>query len=103
MKNYARLDENNVVIYLTTAGDYWLTDPERVPADGNWIAEDMPTHKNRPALGFTYDSGRNAFIPPKPYASWTLNEDTCVWEPPVPQPDVRGLIWNESTQSWEEQ
>ena len=101
MKNYARLDDNNIVIYLTTAGDYWLTDPERVPSDGNWIAEDMPTHKNRPALDYTYDSVRNAFIPPKPYPSWTLNESTCSWEPPVPEPDVRGALWNESTQSWD--
>ena len=57
--------------------------------------------KNFAGLGFTYDIERDAFIPPKPYPSWTLNETTCDWEPPVAHP-LGGLYdWNEETQSWD--
>jgi hypothetical protein len=60
--------------------------------------------KNYAAVGFTYDSFRDAFIPPKPYPSWTLDEDTCGWNPPTPIPVTEGknYKWNESTLSWDE-
>lgn len=59
--------------------------------------------KNFAGIGFKYDSDRDAFIPPKPYPSWVLNETTCDWEPPVTYPDDgRFYIWNESTKSWDE-
>jgi hypothetical protein len=59
--------------------------------------------KNYAGVGFTYDSVRDAFIPPQPYASWTLNEDTCLWDSPVPYP-TDGLMysWDEDTTSWVE-
>lgn len=58
--------------------------------------------KNYAGIGFAYDAQRDAFIPPKPYASWTLNEDTCNWECPVAYPTEGGpYTWNESTQSWD--
>ena len=73
-----------------------------------------PFRKNYAGIGFTYDESKDAFIPAKKYASWTLNESTCLWEPPIPRPDdeyevIDGLNtitkrceWNESTLSWDE-
>ena len=59
--------------------------------------------KNYAAIGCTYDHNRDAFIPKKPFESWTLNEDTCLWEPPTPKPnDGKIYRWNESTTSWVE-
>jgi hypothetical protein len=59
-----------------------------------------PLRKNYAGVGFTYDEGRNAFIPPQPYASWTLNEDTCQWSAPIPMPTDGDYTWDESTTSW---
>lgn len=59
--------------------------------------------KNYAAIGGVYDSVRDAFIPPKPFASWVLNEDTCLWDAPTPMPtDGKPYGWNEQTQQWEE-
>ena len=60
--------------------------------------------KNYAAIGYTYDSTRDAFISPKPYASWTLDENTCSWKPPTPAPTTENKTysWNESTISWDE-
>jgi hypothetical protein len=61
--------------------------------------------KNYAAIGYTYDSTRDAFVSPKPYPSWILDEDTCRWKPPTPAPINENNIytWNESTLSWDEQ
>ena len=56
--------------------------------------------KNYAGIGYTYDPVRDAFIPPKPYPSWTLNEQTCLWEPPVPMPTDGMYSWDEATTSW---
>ena len=57
--------------------------------------------KNFAGVGFQYDQARDAFIAPKPFNSWILNEDTCMWNPPVPYPNNGQLyIWNEQSQSW---
>jgi len=57
--------------------------------------------KNYAGIGFTYDTTRDAFIPPQPYPSWTLNEDTCQWEAPVPYPtDDLMYTWDEETTNW---
>ena len=62
-----------------------------------------PFRKNYPGLGYEYDDTRDAFIPPKPYKSWSLNEDTCLWEAPTLKPtDNNDYNWNEETQQWEE-
>lgn len=59
--------------------------------------------KNYAGIGYTYDSGRDAFIPPKPYASWTLNETTCQWEAPTAMPaDGNMYEWNELTTNWDQ-
>ena len=61
-----------------------------------------PFRKNHAGIGFTYDSQRDAFIPPKPFNSWILNESTCNWEAPVAYPtDGQLYIWNEQTLSWD--
>ena len=62
-----------------------------------------PLRKNHAGIGYTYDEDRDAFIPPKPYASWTLNESTCQWDSPTPYPDDgKTYEWNESEQRWDE-
>jgi hypothetical protein len=63
-----------------------------------------PLRKNFAGIGYTYDAGRDAFIPPKPFASWLLNEDTCQWSAPTAMPVVAGKIfkWDEPTTSWVE-
>ncbi len=61
-----------------------------------------PLRKNYAGIGFTYDKTRDAFIPPKQYESWTLNEDTCLWESPVAYPDDGNMYeWNETDQQWD--
>ena len=58
--------------------------------------------KNYAGIGFSYDRAKDAFIPPKPYASWNLNEETCLWESPVAYPtDGQRYTWNEETTSWD--
>jgi hypothetical protein len=60
--------------------------------------------KNYAGIGYTYDAGRDAFIPPKPFPSWTLVEESCLWTAPVAMPVEEGKMftWNESTTSWDE-
>ena len=61
-----------------------------------------PFRKNYAGLGYTYDATKDAFIPKQPFASWTLNETTCQWEPPVVKPiDNNDYNWNEETQQWD--
>jgi hypothetical protein len=62
-----------------------------------------PLRKNYAGIGYTYDEARDAFYAPQPYPSWTLNEDTCYWESPVPYPtDDKRYTWNEDNQEWTE-
>lgn len=67
---------------------------------GGQHPEGRPLRKNYASIGFTYDHTLDAFIPPKPYASWTLNNDTCLWYAPTPMPTDGDYTWNESTLSW---
>lgn len=61
-----------------------------------------PLRKNFAGVGFTYDKDRDAFIPAKPHASWTLDEDTCLWISPIPYPeDGNKYLWNEEKQVWD--
>lgn len=60
-----------------------------------------PLRKNYAGIGYKYDSIRDAFIPPKPYNSWVLNEDTCLWDSPIPYPnDGKLYTWNEEQLNW---
>jgi len=60
-----------------------------------------PLRKNHAGIGYKYDEDKDAFIPPKPFDSWTLNEETCIWEAPIDHPnDEQTYSWNEETQQW---
>jgi len=62
-----------------------------------------PYRKNYAGIGYSYDPQRDAFIPPKPFASWVLNEDSCLWDPPTPMPtDGNMYRWDEDTTAWVE-
>jgi hypothetical protein len=83
--------------YNTRAGVYYLAHGE-VGYD-----QSKALRKNYAGIGFTYDEQRDAFIPPKVYASWVLDETTCNWKAPVDMPtDGKQYSWNEETQSWDE-
>jgi hypothetical protein len=70
---------------------------------GGQHPEGRPLRKNYAGIGYTYDTGRDAFIPPKPFASWVLNETTCQWDAPVAMPtDNKMYRWDEATTSWVE-
>ena len=82
--------------YNTRGGVHYS--PETGEPDGG-----VALRKNYAGIGYTYDAARDAFIPPQPYPSWNLNEDTCLWEPPIAYPDDGNMyIWNEDTQQWDE-
>jgi hypothetical protein len=82
------------ITFLTpwnTEGTYW----KQTSYNNNF-------RKNYAGVGYTYDSTRDAFIAPKPYASWILNETTCQYEPPIAKPDDgQFYVWNEDTESWD--
>ena len=70
---------------------------------GGQHPEGRPLRKNYAGIGYTYDSQRDAFISPKPFASWLLNESTCQWDAPIPMPiDGKMYKWDETTTSWVE-
>jgi hypothetical protein len=83
--------------YNTRGGVHYKPDTNEPSAD-----QSKALRKNYAGTGFTYDKIKDAFIPPKPYPSWTLNEETCLWDSPVPYPnDGEMYTWNEQTQTWE--
>ena len=113
MSHYALLNNNIVVQVVVGSGD----DLESCYAElfglackrtsyntrgGVHSAGGTPFRKNYAGIGYAYDAERDAFIPPKPFPSWVLVEETCLWEPPVPMPtDGNMYNWNESTLGWE--
>lgn len=89
MSHWAEIDKDNVVLRVTVGdnndpdeGYQWLIDN----LGGTWIKTSYNGNirKNFAGIGYTYDESRDAFIPPKPFDLWILNEDTCLWEAPVP-------------------
>jgi hypothetical protein len=112
MSHFAKVNNGIVEQVIVAEPEFFDTFVDSSP--GQWIQTSYNTHggqhpegrplrKNYAGIGYTYDSQRDAFIPPKPYASWTLNEETCLWESPVPYPDDgEQYIWNEDTQEWVE-
>ena len=71
---------------------------------GKHLLGGTPLRKNYAGVGFTYDANRDAFLPPRPFASWVLDEDTCLWNAPTPMPVEEGKMfqWNEDSKSWVE-
>jgi len=121
MAHFARLDENNTVIHVSVVDNENLlkdgVEDEQTGIDyligvhggGTWkqTSYNNNIRKNYAGIGYTYDEIRDAFIPPQPYPSWLLNEETCLWESPVPYPEeTEGnpvmYTWDEETVSWVE-
>ena len=116
MAHFAKLDENNVVIFVTVGRDEDNGKEAELSArtgdvykqtsynthGGVHALGGTPFRKNYAGLGYTYDAGRDAFIAPKPYASWLLNETTCLWDSPVPYPTDVGTEENPKRYSWDE-
>ena len=86
---------------LYKTNDIWLKTSYNTRG-GVHLLDGTPFRKNYAGIGYTYDEARDAFISPKPYASWTLNEDSCFWKPPVAYPtDGHIYSWNETNQNWQ--
>jgi len=117
MAHFAKLDENNVVVQVTVINNIEMLTADNVESEmmgvaflirwsggySNWkqTSYNGKIRKNFAGVGYTYDATRDAFIPPQPFPSWVLNEDTCLWDPPVPFPtDGQRYYWDEATTSW---
>lgn len=111
MAHYAFLDNNNTVIEVITGVD------ETELIEGldteSWYGQfrgqvckrtsyNGKIRKNYAGIGFTYDENRDAFIPPKPFDSWILDEETCQWVAPVAMPSQGNFYWNENLGKWSE-
>ena len=84
--------------YNTRGGVHYNPETGQPSAD-----QSKALRKNYAGIGYSYDAGRDAFIPPKPYNSWVLDEQTCLWAAPTPMPtDGKFYTWNEATTSWVE-
>ena len=121
MSHYAQLDENNVVVFVIHAksndkedeftestGDVWKQTSYNTRG-GVHYTDGEPSEDQSKALrfnyagiGFTYDEARDAFIPPQPYASWVLDEDTCLWVAPIAYPAEGDHVWDEEAGNWVE-
>jgi hypothetical protein len=88
--------------YNIYGGVYYDPATNQPAADQSVIElEASRKRKNYAGIGYSYDTERDAFIPPTPFSSWKLNEDTCLWEAPIPYPsDNKQYIWNEAEQEW---
>jgi hypothetical protein len=120
MAHFAEVDSDNIVLRVLVVGDEQEERGQEFLANdlglgGTWLKTSYntqggvhtlggtPFRKNYAGIGFKYDSTRDAFIPPKPFTSWKLNEDTCLWEAPVAYPtDGKLYTWNESKKKWDE-
>jgi hypothetical protein len=107
MDYYAFLDENNVVTEVIPGKDQSSDNTDWEQWYGEFRGQvckrsrDDGFRKNFAGIGYTYDSARDAFIPPKLVASWVLNEETCQWDAPVARPtDGQRYSWDEETVSW---
>ena len=110
--HFAKVVDGKVTQVIVAEPDFFDTFVDSSP--GQWIQTSYNTHggqhpegrplrKNYAGIGYTYDAVRDAFIPPQPFASWLLNDDTCLWEAPVAMPaDGKAYEWNEATTSWKE-
>jgi hypothetical protein len=130
MASFAKLGQNNEIIGVLSVHNNVLKDSNGVEQEINGIdfltkltgyslwkqtsyntfggvhkLQGIPFRKNYAGIGYTYDETRDAFIPPKTFNSWVLNETTCLWEPPIPMPTEKleentYYIWDEETVSW---
>ena len=122
MAHFAELDENNIVLRVLVVSNEFDDDESGqnhlanfCNLGGVWkktsyntsggvhLLNGTPFRKNYAGTGYSYDEVKDAFIPAKPFESWTLNDSTCLWEAPIPYPnDDKFYEWNEDTQNWVE-
>jgi hypothetical protein len=117
MANFAKLDENNIVLEVNVVDNDRLIDSNGRESEAKGVAflvqwsggypywkqtsYNGNFRKHYAGVGYTYNAVRDAFIPPQPFQSWTLDDDAN-WQPPVPMPtDGERYSWNESTQTWD--
>ena len=114
MAHFAQIDENNIVTRVLVI-EQDVVDTGLFGEPSSFVQTSYNTHggvhtlggtplrKNYAGIGYTYDLGRDAFIPLKPFNSWVLNETTCQWDSPVPMPtDDKMYSWDENTMNWVE-
>jgi hypothetical protein len=127
MASFAKIGLNNKVIEVISVNNNVLKDADGIEQEVNGIdfltkltgwaiwkqtsynthggvhsSGETPLRKNHAGIGYTYDEIRDAFIAPKPFNSWILNESTCIWEAPVDRPQNKNIYyWNELTLSWD--
>jgi hypothetical protein len=113
MGHFAKVLDGKVIQVIVAEPEFFETFVDS--SAGKWIQTSYNTHggvhrnggtplrKNYAGVGFSYDSAKDAFIPPKPYDSWVLNEDSCLWDAPTPMPtDDKIYLWDEASLSWKE-
>jgi hypothetical protein len=105
MAHFAEINASNIVQRVIVVPDSEEANGAAWCANllgGTWVqtSYNATIRKNFASIGYTFDSVRNAFIPPKPYPSWILNEATCRWDAPVPMPPGGPWKWDEDTQEW---
>jgi len=120
MAHFAKLNSSNEVVHVSVVDNWNVTDGNGTEQEAIGVAYLESVHgvdpnftwkqtsynnnirKNYAGIGYSYDAGRDAFISPKPFASWVLNETTCRWEAPIPMPVEEGKMyyWDEATTSW---
>ena len=122
MAHFAELDDNNIVLRVLVVpnefdddesgqnhlantcglGGVWKKTSYNT-SGGVHLLNGTPFRKNYAGTGYSYDEVKDAFIPAKPFESWTLNDSTCLWDSPIPYPDdEKNYIWNEENQYWDE-
>jgi len=120
MAHFAKLNSNNEVVHVSVVDNWNVTDGNGTEQEAIGVAYLESVHgvdpdytwkqtsynnnirKNYAGIGYSWDAGRDAFISPKPYPSWVLNEESCRWEAPIPMPVEEGKMyrWDEATTSW---
>ena len=103
MAHFAKIDNTNTVTAVIVAEQDFINSG-KVGDSFLWVQTSYNGNfrKNYAGVGYTYDKTRDAFIAPKPFTSWILNEDTCIYEAPIPMPiDDNRYSWNETTTSWD--
>lgn len=107
MAHFAEINASNIVQRVIVVPNFEEANGAAWCANllgGTWVqtSYNATIRKNFAGIGFTFDSVRNAFIPPKPYPSWVLNESTCRWDSPVPMPPGGPWQWDEDSEEWVE-
>lgn len=119
MAHFAKINENNIVEWVIVIHNQYEDNGQeyinnKLGLAGTWLQTSyntfggihkfggIPIRKNYAGIGFTYDPIKDAFIPKKPFDSWILNNDTCLWEAPIPYPnDGSAYNWNEENLTWD--